>query len=113
MANNLKATILSSRVGQIGALFFSAYTLVWAIIEPLNLDWINSHKMIWRIILLVFASIVTAVLSLRLSRSLLDKIDADGPDRALQNSYSSSGNPKMTVQKYGRLGHVVDIRGKL
>src|SRR6185312_4538020 len=101
MANNLKDTILSSRVGQIGTLFFSAYTFVWAIIEPLNFEWINSHKIIWRVILLVFAGIVTAVLSIRLSRSLLDKIDADGPDRTFQDSYSSSGNPKMTVQKHG------------
>lgn len=110
MVENFKENFLSNRIGQIGFLFFSAYTLLWAIIEPLNLDWVNYHKPIWRIVLLVFASIVTLVLSIRLTRSILDKIDADGPDRTLQNSYSSTGNPILTVQKYGHLGHVVNIK---
>ena len=111
MSNNLRESIFSSRSGQIATLFFSAYTLAWAIIEPLNLDWVNSHKTIWRIILLSFAAIVTIVLSIRLVRKQLDKIDADGSGRTLQNSYSSKGNPKMTVQKYGHIGHVVNIKG--
>jgi hypothetical protein len=110
MIENFKEKFLSGRIGQTGFLFFSAYTLLWAIIEPLNLDWINFHKTIWRIILFVFAIIVTVVLSIRLISSILDKIDADGPDRTLQNSYSSTGNPIISVQKYGNLGHVVNIK---
>ncbi len=107
----MKEKILSSQVGQIGALLFSAYTLAWSIIEPLNLDWINNHKSIWRLILLVFAGTVTLVLSIRLSRSLLDKIDADGLDRTLQGSYSSTGNPQMTVSQDGHIGNIVRIIG--
>lgn len=107
----LKEKILSSRVGQIGALLFSVYTLAWAIVEPLNLDWISNHKTIWRITLLFFASIMTVILSIRLSRTLLERIDADGPDRTLQGSYSSTGDPKMTVLQDGHLGNVVRING--
>ena len=111
MINNLKERILSSRVGQIATLLFSSYTLAWAIVEPLNLEWINNHKFFWRIILLVFATFVTLVVSVRLSRLLLDKIDSDGPERKLQESYSSTGNPVMTILQDGHLGNVVKIVG--
>jgi len=111
MANILEEKILSSRLGQVSTLLFSAYTLAWTIVEPLNLDWINNHKTVWRVILLVFATLVTLVLSIRLSRSLLDKIDTDGVDRTLQDSFSSTGNPQMTVLQDGHLGNVVRIEG--
>ncbi len=111
MSNSLKDKFLSSRAGQIGTLLFSAYTLAWGIIEPLNLDWINCHKTVWRIILLAFAAIVTIILSIKLTKSVLDKIDADGPGRTLQDSYSSTGNPQMTISQDGHLGNVIRITG--
>lgn len=111
MANNLKDKLLSSKTGQISILLFSLYTFAWGIIEPLNLDWISCHKSLWRIILLSFAGIVTLILSIRLTRSALDEIDADGHDRKLQDSYSSTGTPQMTVLEDGNLGNVVRIIG--
>jgi hypothetical protein len=75
MTDNLKEKVFSSRIGQIGLLIFSAYTFAWGIIEPLVLNWINENKKIWRIILLAFSGIITAVLSIRLSRSTLEQID--------------------------------------
>jgi len=109
--NDIKGLVLSSRIGKIGALIFSVYTLIWGIIEPLGLDWIDDHKAIWRTLLLVFAIIVTIILSIRLSSALLDEIDADGPDRTLQESFSSTGDPKVRVLQDGRLGNVVNIQG--
>src|SRR5450759_3308755 len=97
MANNLKEFILSSRAGLIGVLLFSVYTFAWGIVEPLQLDWIDKNKVLWRIILLTFAAIITIVLTIKLSRSLLDKIDSDGTDRTLQGSYSSTGNPQICL----------------
>lgn len=112
MSNSIKDIILSSRVGKIGGLAFAVYALIWGIVEPLGLKWIEDHKAFWRIILPVLAGLVTAVLSIRLSSLVLDKIDADGPDRTLQESYSSTGNPQVNVLQDGHLGNVVNIKGQ-
>lgn len=112
MSKDIQDILLSSKVGKIGVLVFSIYTLVWGIIEPLGLEWIENHKSIWRILLLSFSAIVTAILSIKLSSSLLDKIDADGPDRTLQESYSSTGRPTVTVLQDPKLGNVVSIKGQ-
>lgn len=111
MANIIKEKILSSRVGVIGILVFSVYTFAWGVVEPLNLDWINNNKDIWRVILLAFSAFVTIILSMKLSGSLLDKIDTEGLDRTLQGSYSSTGNPQMKLLQDGRLGNVIRISG--
>lgn len=112
MSKNIQDIILSSKLGKIGILVFAVYTLAWGIIEPLGLEWIENHKTIWRILLLSFSAIVTAILSIRLTSSLLDKIDSDGPDRTLQESYSSTGMPTVTVFQDAKLGNVVNIKGQ-
>jgi len=112
MSNKLQDIILSSKLGRIGGLAFSVYIFIWAIIEPLGLDWIECNKTIWRVILISLSAIVTTIFSIRLYGSLLDKIDTNGPDRTLQDSYSSTGNPKLTIQQDGNLGNVLHITGQ-
>jgi len=111
MSFNFREKFLSSRAGQIGVLLFSAYTFIWSIVEPMNFEWINSHKTIWRIILLALSGIITLILSLRLTKSILEKLDANGPSRTLQGSYSSKGNPQLTLIQDGELGNVINIKG--
>lgn len=111
MLNNFQEKLLSSRLGQVGLLVFSAYTFIWGIIEPLDLDWIANNKILWRIILLAFSGIITIILSIKLSRSVNEEFNADGPNRTLQGSYSSRGNPQITVSQDGQLGNVVNIIG--
>jgi hypothetical protein len=111
MLNNLQEKLLSSRLGQVGLLVFSAYTFIWGIIEPLDLEWIDKNRTLWRIVLLVFSGIITIILSIRLTSSVNEEINADGPNRTLQGSYSSRANPQITVAQDGQLGNVVNING--
>jgi len=111
MSNKLKEIISSSRIGTIAILIFSVYTFAWSIMEPLQFDWIDNNKGLWRIVLLTFSGIVSIAITIRLARSLLDKIDADGPGRTLQDSYSSTGNPQLTPLQDGHIGNVVKITG--
>jgi hypothetical protein len=111
MLNTLQEKLLSSRLGQIGLLVFSAYTFIWGIIEPLDLQWIDKNRALWRIILLVFSGIITIILSIRLSNPINEEFNADGPNRTLQGSYSSRRNPQITVAQDGQLGNVVNING--
>jgi hypothetical protein len=112
MENNLKSIIQSKKIGRIAYFLFSVYILIWAIIEPIGLEWIEYHKNIWRIILLSISTLVTLIFSYRICNTLLDKIDTNGPDRTLQDSFSSTGNPSINIKQDGNLGGVLHIRGQ-
>jgi len=111
MSLNIKDFVLSSRVGKIGQLAFSVYILIWGIVEPLGLTWIEEHKNIWRITLLVVATLVTLIISIRLSSPILEKLDPNTPDRLIQESYSSTGSPQVKIFQDGHLGNVMSIKG--
>jgi hypothetical protein len=93
MIENIKRKLLSSRTGQIAALAFAVYTIIWTIVEPLNIAWINSHSGLWRIILITLDISIVVLLSVQLSNRYLEIIDMNGIGKNLLNSFSSTGNP--------------------
>lgn len=111
MIDHIKDKILSNRLGQIGGITFSTYTFLWAVIEPLNIQWISNHAGIWRTLLIVLSLLVTGILTIQLTNNTLETIDANGPGKTLQESYRSYGRPTLSPSVDGILGNVVSIKG--
>lgn len=110
MTESLKDKLFSSRFGQFGILIFSAYTLFWAFVEPLGIKWIDENLIIWRFILICGSFLIAVILTIRLTKSVLEKVSAEGVN-TLQSSYSSGGNPVLKPMQDGVIGAVLNIKG--
>ena len=101
---------LATRVGRFVQAAFSVYVVIWALAEPLNLTWITSHPLIWRVILIGVSVIIGLTYFVNVIGSVLEKIDSQTIGKRLQD-FISTGSPVVRVSTDGHVGEVMTIQG--
>src|SRR5688572_27489376 len=115
MFDNIKEQIELGFKGKIVAFFlilFGVYTVIWAFIEPLDLEWINSNKTLWRWILGSSTLLITVLAFIYFfPKTILQEFGLQAHDTNLQTSMISTGNPVIKIESDGFQGKIFMLNG--
>jgi hypothetical protein len=116
MNENIKEQIELGFKGKVIAFFlilFGAYAIIWAIIEPLALDWITENKASWRLALIISTLLITIYAFIKFfPKKILEEFGFEPSNTNLQTSMISSKNPEIKIESDGFLGKVFFLDGK-
>ncbi|HEY5464077.1 MAG TPA: hypothetical protein VIJ95_12525 [Hanamia sp.] len=91
----------------------TSYSLIWQLLEPLNLEIVNSNKTAWRWILIGLTLIVSIVTFFILfPKKYLEQFGFEPNDTNLQTTLKTSGNPIITIVTDGYHGKVFSLKAK-
>jgi hypothetical protein len=93
-------------------LLFIIYGIIWAIIEPLNIEWINEHQIQWRTFLIGFTLIITIVAFIYFfPKKYLERFGLEPTETNLQTTFISTGYPVVQELIDGFQGKVLEFNG--
>ena len=91
-------------------LLFIIYGFIWAITEPLTIDWISKNPAAWRTILISAAILFTIIAFVFFfPEKILEKFDSNSNHTNLKLSVISTGQPKIDVELDGYQGKVTTL----
>lgn len=115
MLENAKTYMRNGPKGKLIALIIIlgvSYSLIWQLLEPLNLEFIESHKALWRWILILTTLLITIFVFIFLSpRKNIEQFGFEPSDTNLSATYKSKGNPSITIESDGYHGKVYSLKG--
>ncbi|CAM4362364.1 hypothetical protein EWU23_13490 [Cytophagaceae bacterium 50C-KIRBA] len=92
-------------------LWFAVYSVIWTILEPLNLEIVTCKRDIWRMLFVGSTFIFNVCIYFMLFfRKKLEIIGLDTGDTNILNTVISIGKPKLNQENDGFQGRVLNIK---
>ena len=95
-------------------LLFIVYGTIWTLMEPLTIEWITKNPIIWRIILIGTALLITLIAFIFfLPKKILEKFGTNAGDTNLEQSFISTGTPSIKIEIDGFHGKVFVLNNEV
>ncbi len=114
MFENIKKYLAQGKKEKVIALVLilgTSYSLIWQLLEPLNLEIVTSNRVVWRWILISLTLAISIVTFLFLfPRRYLEQFGFEANDTDLRTAMKSTGSPQITVGSDGYQGNIFILK---